>query len=59
MAGHLSGPTDTPWRLPGVQPVGCCVPALLNKPREFGLGSCDHAWRGHFFQKRSSDLLKA
>ena len=27
---------------------GCCVPALLKKPREFGLGSCDHAWRGHF-----------
>ena len=30
--------------------VGYCVRALLNKPREFGLGSCDEAWRGHFFR---------
>ena len=31
--------------------VGYCVPAMLNKPREFGLGSCDQAWRGAFFSE--------
>ena len=41
------GLTDTflasSWRAA----VAHCVSALLEKPREFGMGSCD-AWRGHF-----------
>ena len=45
IAGHRSGHSmASSW----CAAVGYCVPALLKKPREFGLGSCDQAWRGHF-----------
>ena len=59
MAGHRSGLTDTPWRFPGKQPWVIASLALLKKPRECGLGSCDLAWRGHFFRNLHFDRLGA
>ena len=48
LAGHLAVSRTPFLAFSWSAGVGNCVRALLKKPREFGMGSCDHAWRGHF-----------